>query len=130
MDRHPDQPVSEGMIEALRQFASANEKIAKSLANLENLYAEDLRRQEQDRQTRAIEMKEWKEKQNRREAEAERELAEHAREAREGLKMPPMPWSMRLFWWLLALLIFLFVLLLSWHLVAVIRGEARPLQGI
>jgi hypothetical protein len=118
VDERHDTPVPIDLIETLRKLASVIEQIAHSLAVLQKLYAEELVKRDAERKENAAERQEWKQKQKQSEEKFELQMKEP-----EQIKLPRLPWQMQLFWGTLFLLLILCVLVLAWHLFAMVRGR-------
>jgi hypothetical protein len=114
------QPVPADLLELLRQVAAASQQVARSLAQLEGLYAEELRRREEQRQEQAAERGEWKERLKR--SEDERHQREQEWE-RRAWQMPTLPWPFRVFLGLVVLVLLLATGVLGVYLIRLIQGD-------
>lgn len=108
MDTPPSQEPASEMLEAVRQLVQINQHIAQSLANLEALYAQNLREQAEQRKAFAVRQKEWDERQSEREQKSEKRQKKWE-EQREKMTAAPSGPS----WQSFAAVLLLAVLLLA-----------------
>jgi hypothetical protein len=109
------------LVNLLRQLVSAQQQIAKTLMELQRAYVDELGRREvrwKQNHAETIATREWM----RRQEQQNRDWHDEAKEEQDKVKLPRLPWQLKLFWGLLFLLICLLVLVVVAQLIAMIGG--------